>query len=172
MANGVPLYFKRNYIHLIYNLEFSCDKSRMDYPHNQHFYVILRKMERRFNGIDNTIIYEGTRGAKETYEINGFFLFPSSISIYYKRIGFYEEKDFQNFLKNNSLPCFIQKLKKHQESVSLYTPNPNIISRAIKNIPFMASSFPLVPSIINHDSLLSAFYGISSFFMKSVFKQT
>lgn len=156
-------------MNVIYNLDFSCDKSLMDYPHNQHFYLILRKMERRFNGIDNTIIYEGTRGAKETYEINGFFLLPSSISIYYKRIGFYEEKDFHKFLKINSLSCFIQNLKNHQESVSLYTANQNIISRAIKNIPFIASSFPSVPSIIEHNSL-SAFYAMSSFLMKSVFK--
>lgn len=156
-------------MNVIYNLEFSCDKSRMDCPHNQHFYVILRKMERRFNSINNIIVYEGTRGAKETYEINGFFLFPSSISIYYKRIGFYEEKDFHKFLTINSLSCFIQNLKNHQESVSLYTANQNIISRAIKNIPFIASSFPSVQSIIEHNSL-SAFYAMSSFLMKSVFK--
>ena len=107
-------------MNVIYNLEFSCDKSRMDYPHNQHFYVILRKMELQLTDVDNLIYYEATNGAKLSYELSSFCLFSNSKSDYYGRIGCYKE-EFKILLRNLSLPQFIQKLKNHTETVKLYT---------------------------------------------------
>ena len=155
-------------MNVIYNLEFSCDKSRMDYPHNQHFYVILRKMELQLTEADNLIYYEATNGAKLSYKLSGFCLFSNSKSDYYGRIGCYKE-EFKILLRNLSFPQFIQKLKNHTETVQLYTPHKHIIIRAIQNIPFMASCFSSVPSIINPNDL-SAFKTMSSFMMKRVFK--
>lgn len=155
-------------MNVIYNLEFSCDKSRMDYPHNQHFYVILRKMELQLTEVDNLIYYEATNGAKLSYKLSGFCLFSNSKSDYYGRIGCYKE-EFKILLRNLSFPQFIQKLKNHTETVQLYTPHKHIIIRAIQNIPFMTSCFSSVPSIINPNDL-SAFKTMSSFMMKRVFK--
>lgn len=157
-------------MNVIYNLEFSCEKSHMEYPHNQHFYVILRKMERQQIEVDELMCYETTKGAKISYEIGGFYLIPNLHSEYYSRIGCHKE-EFQRFLKNTSFPSFIQKLKNHTETVKLYTPHQHIIARALKNLPFLASYFSSVPSIINPNDIV-AFNAMSSFLMKSVFKQT
>lgn len=155
-------------MNVIYNLEFSCDKSRMDYPHNQHFYVILRKMERQQIEVDDLMFYGTTKEAKLSYEITGFHLFPNQQSEYYSRIGCHKE-EFQRFLKNTSFPSFIQKLKNHTETVKLYTPHQYIIARAMKNIPFLASYFSSIPSIINPNDIV-AFNAMSSFLMESVLK--
>jgi hypothetical protein len=125
-------------------------------------------MELQLTEVDNLIYYEATNGAKLSYELSGFCLFSNSKSDYYGRIGCYKE-EFKILLRNLSFPQFIQKLKNHTETVKLYTPHKHIIIRAIQNIPFMASCFSSVPSIIKPNDL-SAFKTMSSFMMKRVFK--